>query len=404
MQRVLEQPYPPSFTFNDLDVVQNSRKSSYPSPPSAAASTHSVHGHSGFKSPEFGQESLSNLFSDPLISQLDFGTDDFFFPPPPPPANTSFESMNFFSTGEQDDMLDFLRDFDAADPWEFNPLLPSTMPAYPGDIVLTDDSRKQHSQHSQQNQHQSHQAGMMLPSTQSELPLHHQYGNGHALAFHQQQQQHMDQGPFPDSVSVHSSSGTAMPEVQTPQAQTSSPSANTTTSSLHQHQHQQQHHHHHHAPPSTASSSSPSASTAGGGRPPSNGQQEWRPKPVLSGPQKRMNHVKSEKRRRDTIRDGYLTLTKMLSPSGPGAEQIAIPRRGRPKGSGRTVNGKKTGKGKSGVLFRAVEYIRFMEEGCEALERECERLERLALGVATNTQGLRMHSGNAAYALQSVPW
>jgi hypothetical protein len=116
------------------------------------------------------------------------------------------------------------------------------------------------------------------------------------------------------------------------------------------------------------------------------------PKPLLSGPQKRMNHVKSEKRRRDTIREGYLTLTRILSPSGPGAQQLAIPRRGRPKGSGRAGSGKKTGKGKSGVLFRAVEYIRFMEESCQELEKECMRLETMTLTAGHGNQARLTHS------------
>lgn len=255
------------------------------------------------------------------------GVGDLF----PPLSASSLDSVNFFSTNEQDDMLDFLRDFDAADPWEFNPILPSSMPVYPGDIHPGDIPLPPNDQHQLQHQHQL-------------------------------QQYHSDRNGILDSPST----GTMVPEPQsrtTPQGPRSSP-----------------------RPPSSSSGgtsqqpqSSPNASTSAS----ISQAQDYRPKPLLSGPQKRMNHVKSEKRRRDTIRDGYLTLTKLLSPSSPGAEQLAIPRRGRPKGSGRTGTGKKTGKGKSGVLFRAVEYIRFMEDGCAALERECERLERLVLSAGT---------------------
>ena len=252
-------------------------------------------------------------------------------PPPPPPVSAGFESLNFFSGNEQDDMLDFLRDFDTADSWEFNPLLPSRMPAYPGDTIPEESAHM-----SSQQQH------------------HH----------------HHDHGGFHDSSS--SSAGTAIQESNTtPQGHRQSPPS---IGYPQQQQHQHQHPNSTTPQPSTSASSSQAAGT------------EFRPKPLLSAPQKRMNHVKSEKRRRDTIRDGYLTLTKILSPSGPGAEQIAIPRRGRPKGSGRTGGGKKSGKGKSGVLFRAVEYIRFMEQACDTLERECQRLEKISLGV-TVTQG-----------------
>jgi Helix-loop-helix DNA-binding domain len=248
------------------------------------------------------------------------------FPQLPPPPSADFD-LSFFSGNEQDEMLDFLRDLDTADPWEFNPMLPSRMPAYPGDTVPGESAHRTH-------HHPDHDHGG--------------YGDASSVA------------------SVHSSTGTIKPDSQTtPQA------------------------HHRHSPPSMGNSyhhqnssttPQPQSST-------SQSQAEFRPKPLLSAPQKRMNHVKSEKRRRDTIRDGYLTLTKILSPSGPGAEQIAIPRRGRPKGSGRTGTGKKSGKGKSGVLFRAVEYIRFMEQACDQLERECERLEKMSAGNNTTMGG-----------------
>ncbi|KAG8831677.1 hypothetical protein FRC17_002767 [Serendipita sp. 399] len=300
-------------------------------------------------------------------------------PPPPPLLPSGFESMNFFSTGEEDDMLDFLRDIDSADPWEFNPLLPSQMPIYPS----------------------SNSSGNLHDTIFEEIPpLSALSSNGNMSFSSLHQLGHHHHGMMPSANgnpgfdgehsvyadSVHSSAGTVVPDSQTtPQAHrppsptqtyrpnSSSPSypssqrANNSTSS---------NNHHHNNPNNLSSSAGPS---------------DTRPKALLSAPQKRMNHVKSEKRRRDTIRDGYLTLTKMLSPSGPGAEQLAIPRRGRPKGSGKTGNGKKTGKGKSGVLFRAVEYVRFMEDACAQLELECERLERLSLvggsvGAVSNAQ------------------
>jgi hypothetical protein len=256
----------------------------------------------------------------------------FDLPPPPlPPLSAGFDP-SFFSGNEQDEMLDFLRDFDTADPWEFNPMLPSRMPAYPGDIIPEDST------------HQT---------------IHHRPDGGYG-----------------DASSV-ASAGTIKPDSQTtPQPHRHSPLSMGNS------------HHHHHQ--NSSSTPQPQPSTTG------QSQAEFRPKPLLSAPQKRMNHVKSEKRRRDTIRDGYLTLTKILSPLGPGAEQIAIPRRGRPKGSGRSGTGKKSGKGKSGVLFRAVEYIRFMEHACDQLERECERLEKLSVGNNTTTMAGQSYP-NAAY-------
>lgn len=99
-----------------------------------------------------------------------------------------------------------------------------------------------------------------------------------------------------------------------------------------------------------------------------------RPKPLLSTPQKRLNHIMSEQKRRNAIRDGYAQLISLLAPAG--APGLDMPTRGRPKGSG--SRGKGQTKGKSGVLFRAVEYCRWLEEGRDALRTEVMRLEEAA--------------------------
>ncbi|KAI0095218.1 hypothetical protein BDY19DRAFT_1039123 [Irpex rosettiformis] len=123
---------------------------------------------------------------------------------------------------------------------------------------------------------------------------------------------------------------------------------------------------------SNASSASTQASNEGSSA---------RPKPLLSTPQKRLNHIMSEQKRRNAIRDGYVQLTTLLSPAGapPGA---GMPTRGRPKGSGTRGNGRGRGtagfKGKSGILFRAVEYIHWLEEGQNALEEEVRKVETAA--------------------------
>ncbi|KAK2461530.1 hypothetical protein APHAL10511_005993 [Amanita phalloides] len=100
-----------------------------------------------------------------------------------------------------------------------------------------------------------------------------------------------------------------------------------------------------------------------------------RTKPLLSTPQKRINHIMSEQKRRNAIRDGYAQLIALLSPEGS-SHAINMPTRGRPKGSG--SRGKGQSKGKSGVLFRAVEYCRWLEEGRDALREEVARVEAAA--------------------------
>ncbi|EEB89323.1 hypothetical protein MPER_12591 [Moniliophthora perniciosa FA553] len=111
-----------------------------------------------------------------------------------------------------------------------------------------------------------------------------------------------------------------------------------------------------------------------------------RNKPLLSTPQKRLNHIMSEQKRRNAIRDGYAQLIALLSAPGVAdSNKINMPTRGRPKGSGSRKGGGTGGnKGKSGVLFRAVEYCRWLEEGKEALKKEVERLEREA-GIRRNS-------------------
>ncbi len=86
-----------------------------------------------------------------------------------------------------------------------------------------------------------------------------------------------------------------------------------------------------------------------------------RSKQLLTDPQKRMNHIMSEQKRRNAIREGYAQLTSLIAPAGapPGT---GMPTRGRPKGSGARGKGR-PGAGKSGVLLRAVEYIRWLEDG-----------------------------------------
>ncbi|KAF9469548.1 hypothetical protein BDZ94DRAFT_6250 [Collybia nuda] len=123
---------------------------------------------------------------------------------------------------------------------------------------------------------------------------------------------------------------------------------------------------------SSANNPARSASASGGSDPAPTGP---RSKPLLSTPQKRLNHIMSEQKRRNAIRDGYAQLISLLAPAGS-AHGIGMPTRGRPKGSG--LRGKGQTKGKSGVLFRAVEYCRWLEEGRDALREEVLRVEGAA--------------------------
>jgi len=83
----------------------------------------------------------------------------------------------------------------------------------------------------------------------------------------------------------------------------------------------------------------------------------------------------SEQKRRNAIRDGYAQLIGLIAPAGS-APGIGMPTRGRPKGSG--SRGKGRSKGKSGVLFRAVEYCHWLEESRDALKQEVLLVEQAA--------------------------
>ncbi|KAG6333900.1 hypothetical protein ID866_5185 [Astraeus odoratus] len=120
------------------------------------------------------------------------------------------------------------------------------------------------------------------------------------------------------------------------------------------------------APLAQASSRSRSRTRSAKRKDTSEPHQSTRVKPLLSTPQKRLNHIMSEQKRRNAIRDGYAQLIALIAPAG--TQSIDLPSRGRPKGSG--TNSKGHTKGKSGVLFRAVEYCRWLEEGRDALREE----------------------------------
>ncbi|KAH7107129.1 hypothetical protein BKA62DRAFT_611169 [Auriculariales sp. MPI-PUGE-AT-0066] len=132
-----------------------------------------------------------------------------------------------------------------------------------------------------------------------------------------------------------------------------------------------------HRPASSSSTSEPSQKQASAPSSSTQASASRKKAPVPSS-QKRLNHIASEQKRRNMIRDGYATLTTILAPAGTRVEN-ALPRRGRPRGSG--ARGRGLGKGKSGVLFRAVEYIAWLQENCDGLEEEIARVEAVPPSV-----------------------
>ncbi|KAI0714959.1 hypothetical protein C8Q76DRAFT_692910 [Earliella scabrosa] len=261
---------------------------------------------------------------------------DLHDPPPPPPA--SFDDLQFFnpalhglappppplppsnelfSASETTNLFGFLENFD----WEFNIDGIPQLPEVPPDPLYHSPLQE------------------TAPPGLDQLPPSSNLFNSQL-----EQQQH-NQQPVQPAPALH-------PPPQPPQ--------------------QPQYTQHVDAKPRTRSRSrSPSSSASPASQGTTSGP---RVKPLLSTPQKRLNHIMSEQKRRNAIRDGYLQLTTLLAPAGapPGT---GMPTRGRPKGSGSRGRGTK---GKSGILFRAREYIHWLEESRDALQEEVTKLEAAA--------------------------
>lgn len=269
------------------------------------------------------------------------------FPSPPPLPS----SAGLFSASETTDILGFLDNFN----WEFDPSLPPSasdlpplphhdplapaFPALPNPPLTAAPESSAAPTHNAD--HHVHNRGN-LPHLQ---PHQHQQ---------QQQQQHTQHRHHPQQQQHHPHAHHPQLQINTHNTRTSRTTPDMPPTS---------------APAAAATPTSPtSGSTTPGGGP--------RAKPLLSTPQKRLNHILSEQKRRNAIREGYAQLTTLLAPAGapPGT---GMPTRGRPKGSGSRGNKGRT-KGKSGVLFRAVEYCHWLEEGIEALTAEVLRVEAAA--------------------------
>ncbi|ORY53390.1 hypothetical protein BCR35DRAFT_310525 [Leucosporidium creatinivorum] len=118
-------------------------------------------------------------------------------------------------------------------------------------------------------------------------------------------------------------------------------------------------------------------------------------KAPLTETQKRSNHIQSEQKRRNAIRNGFKDLVDILSAGELASGIVVAPPEADDDGTGagKKKKGKGTGRGrgrkgevgagasKSVVLNKAAEYILWLERGNEGLEQEVERVE-LALREA----------------------
>lgn len=112
-------------------------------------------------------------------------------------------------------------------------------------------------------------------------------------------------------------------------------------------------------------------------------------KAPLTETQKRSNHIQSEQKRRNAIRNGFKDLVDILSAGELASGIVVAPPEVEDDGSstGKKKKSKGTGRGrgrkgevgagasKSVVLNKAAEYILWLEKGNEGLEQEIERVE-----------------------------
>ncbi|KAK7025190.1 hypothetical protein R3P38DRAFT_2953201 [Favolaschia claudopus] len=276
----------------------------------------------------------------PPFPDFDFNYDPNTFPNPPPlPA-----SADLFSAAETTDIFGFLDNFNDFG-WESEQSQQQQPPpqqqqsyASPRAPYSNPHLNTAPEPSTSGRPRRSTRSSASLPSPQKHQPPRQQ--KQQQLKEHHQQQQVPRPSPRRDSQTPSNASETSS------QSHANDASSSTSAAS---------------APPTATASTDPSR---GAGN----------IKPLLSTPQKRLNHIMSEQKRRNAIRDGYAQLIALLAPDGNSS--LGMPQRGRPKGSG--SRGKGQSKGKSGVLFRAVEYIRWLEEGRDALREEVLRVEAVA--------------------------
>lgn len=101
----------------------------------------------------------------------------------------------------------------------------------------------------------------------------------------------------------------------------------------------------------------------------------------LTDGQKRSNHIVSEQRRRDAIRDDFRELVTLLQAAEP-CSGLVLGGEGKGKangrGRGRRSDGGGTNASKSVVLSHGARYIGWLDEGNAAIEAEIARVSALA--------------------------
>ncbi|QRW01727.1 helix loop helix DNA-binding domain protein [Ceratobasidium sp. AG-Ba] len=90
------------------------------------------------------------------------------------------------------------------------------------------------------------------------------------------------------------------------------------------------------------------------------------------------HHVRTKATQRDSrgIRDARNASLPRRRAAAMASEFGYTGRPGRARGSGKNGKAKKMGKGKSGMLFRAVEFCKFLQQDVDALRAEVDRLEK----------------------------
>ncbi|KIO25237.1 hypothetical protein M407DRAFT_244153 [Tulasnella calospora MUT 4182] len=129
-------------------------------------------------------------------------------------------------------------------------------------------------------------------------------------------------------------------------------------------------------------------------------------KPLLTEPQKRWNHIQSEQRRRTVIKENFSTLETLVAADkrykGPHPTlPVPLDANGKPKKGVRAKSLR--GKGKMGTLFRAAEFIAYLEEGVDALSLEVERLEAAAATYQQQQHQMQVQGQNAMTGVVHYP-
>lgn len=348
------------------------------------------------------QPRMSNQYQ-PMHPPVPFQQFEYSFPPTfpadqllphPPPESSS--PADLFSATEHTNLLGFLDQFE----WQFDPLLPSGLPSYNATTGSGNSDNATRHPSSQPQSVSSHGR----PSHSSSSPLIMTGGNAphgstqtspsrsnpgavymtsappgssnsyslpstttpfqSATNIHLHRQSSYSHGlPLPTKFEESTDDGnTKLPDEQQQRGGHSGGGASGLPSDEH----------------GTVSIGGIGGITSGGGNLAGGRPQ----KPVLTTPEKRVRHILSEQRRRNTIRDGYTQLTTMLAPH-PSAVARPTPTktpRGGPGGRPKGARGRTRGKGKSGVLFKAVEYIKWLQESVDDLTAEMMKLEAAIQG------------------------